>query len=150
MRYYEDVTIGEAYEHGSYTFDRDEIVSFAEQYDPQPFHIDEDYGQDSMFGSLIASGLHTLSVCNRLATDGVLENFAILGGRGVDELRFLEPVYPDDTLSVEVTVRKKHGIDRRHGRGDVDIQVTGFDENAIEKIRWTALTMIETRGANGN
>lgn len=145
MQYYEDVSCGEAYEYGSTTVSRDEIISFAEAYDPQPFHVDEEYAQQSMFGGIIASGLHTLSVCNRLATDGAFENLAILGGYGIDELRFYEPVVPGDRLSVRVEIQEKHGFDEHRGRGDVDIQITGFERDGTKKISWIALTMMASK-----
>lgn len=145
MQYYEDISGGDAYEYGSTTVSRDEIISFAETYDPQPFHVDEEYAQRSMFGGIIASGLHTLSVCNRLATDGAFENLAILGGYGIDSLRFCEPVAPGDTLSVRVEIQRKHGLDEQRGRGDVDIQITGCEMDGTEKISWVALTMMASK-----
>ena len=143
MRYYEEISAGETFECGSKTVSRDEIIRFAEQYDPQPFHVDEEHARQTMFGGLIASGLHTLSICNGLATDGAYENLAILGGYGIDELRFHEPVYPGDCLSVTVEVSQKHGIDRQLDRGDVDFRVSGFVEDGSEKISWTALAMMK-------
>jgi acyl dehydratase len=145
MRYYRDILEGETFEYGSRTMQRDEIIQFAEQYDPQPFHVDEEYAQQTMFGGLIASGLHTLSVCNGMATHGAYENLAILGGYGVDDLRFHEPVFPGETLSVTVEVLQKHGIDSHLNRGDVDFRVTGYNDDSSKKISWTALAMMEPR-----
>jgi acyl dehydratase len=147
MRYYEEISEGETFECGCETIYREGIIQFAEQYDPQPFHVDEEHAGETMFGGLIASGLHTLSVCNGLATRGAYENLAILGGYGIDELRFHEPVYPGDPLSVIVEVSKKHGIDTQFGRGDVDFRVTGFVEDGSEKISWTALAMMEPKAS---
>lgn len=148
MQYYEDITEGETYEFGSTTLGRNDIISFAETYDPQPFHVDEEHARQTMFGGLIASGLHTLSVCNRLATDGAFENLAVLGGYGIDKLRFYEPVVPGDTLSVRVEILDKYGFDEQRGRGDVDVQITGFEEDGTKKISWIALTMMASKEEN--
>ena len=106
-RYYEDVDVGETGSFGSHAVTADDIVSFAEQYDPQPMHLDPAAAAETMYGGLIASGWHTASVTMRLLVDGYLDELATLGGRGVDELRWVRPVRPDDTLSVETEVLEK-------------------------------------------
>ncbi|MCB1325883.1 MAG: MaoC family dehydratase [Spirochaetales bacterium] len=99
MLYYEDFQSGQEFRLGEYTVSREEILDFARQYDPQPFHIDEEQARDSMFGGLIASGWHTASICMRLYVDAVLNGAASLGSPGVDELRWKRPVRPGDRLS---------------------------------------------------
>lgn len=101
MRYFEDLRVGEVHEMGSMVVTRDEIIAFATQFDPQPFHIDEEAAKRSMFGGLIASGWHTASMCMRLVVDSFSGQVASLGSPGVDELRWLRPVRPGDTLSLK-------------------------------------------------
>ena len=96
--YLEDFQVGQVVELGSTTITRDEILDFATQYDPQPFHVDEAAAEQSIYGGLIASGWHTVSLFMRLLVDGLLCRAASMGSPGVDEVRWLKPVRPGDTL----------------------------------------------------
>lgn len=104
MRYFEDFQQGEVIETGSYTVPREEIIAFAQQFDPQPFHIDDEAARRSIFGGIIASGWHTASISHRLFVEGLLRTSASMGSPGLDELRWLLPVRPGDALSVRVEV----------------------------------------------
>ena len=126
-RYYEDLTVGDTYETGGYTVSKEEIVEFAEQFDPQPFHVDEAAAEESMFGELVASGLHTLCLSVRLfVTDFVQgeEGVANMGGLGMDDLRWHEPVRPGDTLRVRAEVVEKTPSESRSDRGYVEFHRT--------------------------
>jgi len=102
--YWEDFTAGRVIPLGSKTVTRDEVLAFAAAYDPQPFHLDDAAAEASLFKRLSASGWHTCAMTMRLMCDGYLNDSAGLGSPGVDELRWLKPVYPGDTLSAEMTV----------------------------------------------
>jgi acyl dehydratase len=104
MRYFDDFQPGEILELGSYKVPREEIIAFARQFDPQPFHIDEEAGRRSIFGTIVASGWHTASICHRLLVDNLLSQTVSLGSPGLDELRWLLPVRPDDVLSARAEV----------------------------------------------
>jgi acyl dehydratase len=104
MRYFEDFQPGEVSEAGPYVVSREEIIAFAKQFDPQPFHLSDEGGRESIFGGLIASGWHTASICHRLIVEGLLGKTASLGSPGLDELRWLKPVRPGDALSVRTEV----------------------------------------------
>jgi acyl dehydratase len=101
-RYWDDYEIGQKFELGSTTFTADEIVGFARQFDPQSFHIDEAAARQSMFGGLIASGWHVVSRLMRLFVDNYIDHRTTLGSPGVDEIRWLKPVRPGDTLTAWV------------------------------------------------
>ncbi|UPM42070.1 MaoC family dehydratase [Halocatena salina] len=109
--YYEDIEIGTTREFGSYTVEKEEIVSFAEQYDPQPFHVDESAAEESIFGELVASGWHTAAMTMRMLVDNSPDDSRAMGAVGVDELRWNEPVRPGDTLSVRTEVMDKEPWD---------------------------------------
>jgi acyl dehydratase len=98
MLYFEDLDSGQALEFGSTTITRDEIVEFALRFDPQPFHVDEQAAAAGPFGGLIASGWHTAAILMRMYVDAVLLNTASMGSSGIEELRWLVPVRPGDTL----------------------------------------------------
>ena len=83
---------------------REEIIAFAQQFDPQPFHIDDEAARRSIFGGIIASGWHTASISHRLFVEGLLRTSVSMGSPGLDELRWLLPVRPGDALSVRVEV----------------------------------------------
>ncbi|MCI0570421.1 MAG: MaoC family dehydratase [Myxococcaceae bacterium] len=104
MRYFEDFEVGQIGEAGPYVVSREEIVAFARQYDPQPFHLDEDAGAAMHFGGLVASGWHTAAIGHRLLVEGLLKGTASLGSPGLDELRWLKPVRPGDALMLRMEV----------------------------------------------
>jgi acyl dehydratase len=104
MRYFEDFQPGEVIQVGSYVMQREEIIAFARQFDPQPFHVDDEAARRSIFGGIIASGWHTASICHRLLVDGLLKVTASMGSPGLDELRWLLPVRPGDEISVRLEV----------------------------------------------
>lgn len=106
--FYEDVTVGETTEHGTYEVTREEVLRFAERYDPQWFHTDpERAAAESPYGGVIASGWHTAAMTMRLLVESVLSDAATVGAKGVDELRFSEPVRPGDELRIENEVLAK-------------------------------------------
>ena len=101
-RYWEEYQVGTKYPLGSTSFTEQEIVEFARQYDPQSFHVDAAAAKESMFGGLIASGWHVAAKLMRLFVDNYVDQRTALGSPGVDEVRWLKPVRPGDTLQVWV------------------------------------------------
>jgi acyl dehydratase len=150
MKQFESLDVGDVFEFGGWTVTRDEIVEFAEQYDPQPFHLNEAATEDSLFEGLVASGLQTLCVCNRLATEGAFGQIAIVAGRGIDELRFPRPVHPGDSLRVRVEITDKSLPDPQRDIGEVHIEVTGYNQNDEPVISWTSLTLVAREGTGGS
>ena len=96
--YWEDFKVGDTSELGEKIVDKDEAIAFARAYDPQPFHIDEAAAKESFFGGLIASGWHTCAMVMRMMVDSYLNDSASLGSPGVDNVRWLKPVRPGDTI----------------------------------------------------
>jgi len=104
MLYFEDFPPGDVRESPARTVTREEMLAFARAFDPQPFHTDEDAAGTTIYGGLIASGWHTVAICMRLMWDAFLADAASLGSPGVDEVRWLKPVRPGDTLRARFTV----------------------------------------------
>jgi acyl dehydratase len=102
--YFEDFHPGQVIDLGSRCLSEQEIVDFARQFDPQPFHLDHDAAAASHFGGLVASGWHTCSVMMRQIVDHLLLKSVSHGSPGVDEIRWLKPVRPGDTLSMSMRV----------------------------------------------
>ena len=99
MIWWEDFKVGERIEMGSHTFGTDEIIAFARQFDPQPFHTDPAAASESFFGGLIASGWHTCVVGMRLTVESHVSRAKSLGSPGLDNIRWLKPVRAGDTIS---------------------------------------------------
>ncbi|WP_254525853.1 MaoC family dehydratase [Natrinema caseinilyticum] len=147
--FFDDLSEGEMFESGSHTVTKAEIISFAEQFDPQPFHVDEEAAQDSMFGGLVASGLHTLSLATRLTIDGCLSEIANMGGSGMDELRWYTPVRPGDTLSVRVEVLEKTPSESRSDRGYVDLKRRVYNDDGEEVMSAISHNIVRRRESDG-
>ena len=97
-RYWDDYEVGQKFALGSTSFTGDEIVDFGRRYDPQSFHVDAEAARQSMFGGLIASGWHVTAKIMRLFVDNYVDQRTALGSPGIDEVRWLKPVRPGDTL----------------------------------------------------
>jgi len=121
MRYLEDLAPGESRRLGSHTITEEEIVEFARSFDPQPFHLDRDAAARTHFGGLVASGWHTASLAMRLFVDGMVADIATMGSPGVDELRWLAPVRPGDTVSLRVEIVSVTPSTSRPDRGAVRV-----------------------------
>ncbi len=115
--FWEDFTEGAEFSFGEATPTREEMIAFASAYDPQPFHLDDDAAAASLFGGLCASGWHTCAMTMRMMVDGYLKDSASLGSPGIDELRWLKPVFPGDTLRVRMRVLQSRPMASRPGVG---------------------------------
>lgn len=123
MHYLEDFARGKTYELGTHTVTAEEITGFAKRWDPQRFHLDAYEPVDGPFGGrLVASGWHTAAIFMRLYVEAVLADSSCIRSPGVDELRWLVPVRPGDTLSGRLTVEKVVASDRHPGRGTVHLR----------------------------
>jgi acyl dehydratase len=117
--YFEDFEVGRAIEVGKRTVSEEEIVEFAKQFDPQPFHVDREAAAKSIFGGIIASGWHTCSMIMRVMVDGFLNDTASMGSPGVDEIRWIKPVRGGDTLTCIFTALEKRESGSKPDRGVV-------------------------------
>ena len=117
--YFEDFAAGQTYDLGSHTVERAAIIDFATAFDPQPFHVDEDLAQQSIYGGLIASGWQTCAIYMRLLCDSLLLRVHSMGSPGVDELRWLGPVRPGDTLSALLRIDEVRVSNSKPDRGIV-------------------------------
>jgi acyl dehydratase len=128
--YWEDFPPGSVREFGGTVVERDAVLAFAAAFDPQPFHLDDAAAAASLFGRLSASGWHTCAMTMRMMCDAYLLEAASLGSPGVDQLRWLKPVYPGDTLSVRMTVRQARPMASRPEVGLVQSVWEVFNQHA--------------------
>ena len=117
MKYWEDFAVGERAELGRHTFTESEILAFGRQYDPQPFHTDPERASQSVFGGLIASGWQTCAIGMRLMCEGYINDTVSLGSPGIENVRWLKPVRPGDTLTYSRVVLESRASTTRKGVG---------------------------------
>jgi len=122
--YWEDFPVGTTREFGTVELTREAIVDFARQFDPQPFHLDEEAARGSIFGALCASGWHTASLAMRMMWDAYLRDTASLGSPGMEQLRWLAPVYVGDRLDGRLEVLEARPMASRPGAGLVRSRCT--------------------------
>jgi acyl dehydratase len=127
--YFEDFVIGRKFATGRRTVDAAKIKSFAAEYDPQPFHLDEAAAQGTFFRGLAASGWHTAAMTMRLLVEGELKPKGGIIGGAIDELRWTLPVRPGDELSVESEIIEAHPSQSRPGLGHVKVRSTTLNQN---------------------
>ena len=130
-RYFEAFTPGTVFEAGSFAISEAEIIAFAALYDPQRFHTDPEAARSSVYGGLIASGWHTVALTMRQMIDNVFGETTGLGSPGVDELRWLVPVRPGDTLSVRLTVLEARPSRSKPDRGLVRFKVEATNQDGV-------------------
>lgn len=118
--YLEDLVLNQEFELGTVDFTKASIIDFAEKYDPQPFHLDEKIAT-SMFGGLIASGMHTCSLASRIMVEKFLSKAAGMASPGLDEIRFLKPVFAGDTLKGKLTILESKVSKSRPDRGMIKV-----------------------------
>jgi acyl dehydratase len=145
VRYWEDIKQGEVVELGSHTMDKERMVAFAREFDPQPFHTDEKAAEASMWGGLIASGWLTGSTLMRLFCDGFLKDTASLGSPGIDELRWLKPVRPGDTLTARLTVTETTASRSKPDRGIVRSVMELFNQHGEVVMATTGVNFFRRR-----
>jgi acyl dehydratase len=116
---WEDFSVGQTIELGTRVVPREEMIEFAGRYDPQPFHVDEEAAKVSIYGGLIASGWLTCAIAMRLMCEGYLFQADCLGSPGVDNVRWLKPVRPGDTLRGQMTVLESRASSSKPDRGTI-------------------------------
>ncbi len=148
MQYFEDIAVGTKARFGSYQVTREEVMDFASRYDPQPFHLSDEAAARTHFGRLSASGWHTCAMVMSMIVDNLKNNQqAGLGSPGVDELRWLKPVYPGDTLRCETEVIEKRQSASRPEMGIFKSRMTVFNQDDIAVMSMVSNGLIATRPA---
>jgi acyl dehydratase len=158
MRFFEDIEVGQRRELGSFTFTANGIRKFAGQFDPQPFHLDEEAGRKSLFGGLAASGWHVGSVCMKLlVADGQRqareatargETIAVWGpSPGFRELRWVRPVLAGDTISFFSEVESLRGSEKRPEWGILQARNTGINQRGELVFSVLATAFVPRRNA---
>lgn len=146
-RYFEDLAVGKTHECGSIDVTKEEMLEFAERYDPQPIHTDEAAASESMYGDLIASGWLTCALTARCLVTGYMNKNATLGGRGMDDLRWHQPVYAGATLTVTAELVEKHEGDNP-AFGHTKAKVTTMNHHDNTVLTMVGLGIVEKRNSS--
>lgn len=148
MRYFEDIEVGDRSAFGRYEVTREEVVEFASKYDPQPFHLSDEAAAQTYFGRLSASGWHTAAMMMSMLVNNMsVVQQAGLGSPGIDELRWLKPVYPGDTLRCETEVVDKTPSRSRPDMGSFRSRTTVFNQDDEAVMTVLAIGLIRRRPA---
>ncbi|MDR2990485.1 MAG: MaoC family dehydratase [Burkholderiaceae bacterium] len=148
IRYYwEDLPVGSIRELGQVTVKREEVIAFARQFDPQPFHLDDAAAAQTHFGRLAASGWHTCAMVMRLLVDDFLRYSSSAGSPGLEGVRWLKPVYPGDTLTVRQRIVESRPLKSRPGVGLIRSHLEAFNQHGEQVLLIDSYGMFNRRDA---
>lgn len=148
MIYFEDMEVGATRVFGSYEVTREEVLEFARKYDPQPFHLSDEEAAKTHFGRIAASGWHTCAMTMAVIARAVVDdNQAGLGSPGVDELRWLKPVYPGDTLTVTGTIVDATPSRSKPEIGSIRTETIVTKQDDVPVMRFTSIVLMRRRPA---
>jgi len=146
MLYLDDIEVGAKRSFGRYEVTREEVLEFAAKYDPQPFHLSDEAAAGTHFGRIAASGWHTCAMTmSMFVAEMEAHPQASLGAAGIDELRWLKPVYPGDVLRCESEVLEVRPSRSRPGMGSIKNRMTTFNQHGEPVLRFVALGLMRTR-----
>jgi acyl dehydratase len=142
--YFEDLSVGQTFGTGTVTVEPEKLKAFAAEFDPQPFHLDEDAARASFFGGLVASGWHTAALTMKLLVRGELQVVGGLIGLGAEELRWPRPVHPGDVLRVQCEVLGVRPSKSQPDRGLVRVRNTTLNQDG-QPVMVQVVTLIVPR-----
>lgn len=145
MLHYEDYPIGLAVDLGSYHLTAEEIIDYAREFDPQPFHLSEEAGKASILGGLAASGWHSSALLIRLAVLGMANKSAAMASNAMDEGKWLKPVLAGETLHAKGTVLARRVSSKRPEMGILNMKWELFNSEGEKKVEITGVQFIRVR-----
>jgi acyl dehydratase len=149
MRAFEDFMVGEVMMFGPVEVTAEDIKSFAERFDPQPMHLDDDSEQNTVVGGMFASGLHTVCLHMRLMVEGVLRDSTSMGSPGMDSIRYLAPVRAGDSLTLRVEVVSLRQSKSRPEMGFVGFRCQMINAQCMPALELTGTVMFGRRSVAG-
>jgi acyl dehydratase len=150
MIYFDDLAVGQETLFGHYDVTREEVLEFARKYDPQPFHLSDEAAAKTHFGRIAASGWHTCAMTMAVIARHVVETEqAGLGSPGVDELRWLKPVYPGDRLTVTGKIAETRPSQSKPEIGSVRTETRVANQDGVDVMRFTSIVLMRRRPADG-
>ena len=151
MQYFEDIEVGRTASFGSYAVTREEVMDFAAKYDPQPFHLSDEAAAQTHVGRLSASGWHTCAMVMSMVVANLKENQqAGLGSPGIDELKWVKPMYPGDTLRCETEILEKRVSASRPEMGIFESRMRVFNQDDVMVMTFVSNGLVATRPTDAN
>jgi len=148
MQYFEDIQVGSRTRFGRYEVTREDVLAFAQKFDPQPFHLSDEEAAKTHFGRIAASGWHTCAMSMAMIVENLTANQqAGLGGIGIDSLRWWKPVYPGDVLNCEIEILEKTPSRSKPDRGSYVSRLTVFNQDGDKVMSYENTALIRTRPA---
>jgi acyl dehydratase len=148
VRYLEDFAVGQVFNTGRLRIDKEQIFAFARQFDPQPFHVDEEAGRQSPFQGLAASGWHTAALTMRLMVDGELKPAGGILGVGFDDLSWPRAVRPGDELRARSEILEVRPSKSKPDRGMIRVRTTTLNQNDEPVMVFTGNLLVPKRAAS--
>lgn len=150
LLHFEDLIVGQTVPFGRKRVTKEEIVAFASAYDPQPIHLDEEVAKRSIVGGLCASGFHSCAILMRMLADDVLNKATSLGSPGMDEVKWLKPVRPDDVLTARYTCTSKRVLGSRPNVGLAPVTFEMVNEAGDVVMIWRSNQLLRVRHPEAN
>lgn len=148
VKFLDDMNVGDRAAFGSYAVTREDVIDFASKYDPQPFHLDDAAAAATYFGRLSASGWHTCAMTMRMMVENLtVGGQASLGSPGIDQIRWLKPVYPGDTLRVETVITEIRPSRSKPDIGTVHNDITVFNQSGEPVMTMKSIGLLKRRPA---
>ena len=152
MRYWDDMSVGDRAGFGRYEVRRDDVLDFAQKFDPQPFHLTDEDAAKTHFGRLAASGWHTAAMTMAMIVENMNAAGAqatSLGAAGIDELRWLKPVYPGDVLRCETEVLETRASNSKPDIGSVRTRMIVFNQDEVAVMSFISIALMRRRPLEG-
>jgi acyl dehydratase len=143
--FWEDMAVGQVRDLGTISPSREDIIAFASQFDPQPFHLDDAAGAASVFGGMCASGWHTCSMAMRLMVTNFLKDTSSMGSPGLESIQWKKPVFPGDSLRLQTTVLETKPMGRRPDVGMTRNLWEMFNQHGDQVLRMEGWGMFKRR-----
>ena len=144
-RYFDDFHVGDRFQSVPCTIKESQIIAFAREFDPQPFHLDPEEAKQTLFGGLVASGWHTAAITMRLIVESDLDIAGGIVGLGVDELRFPKPVRPGDTLQVASEILELRLSRSRPDRGLIVVSSVTTNQDGVAVLTMKSTLLVNRR-----
>ncbi|MCJ7422048.1 MaoC family dehydratase [Sphingomicrobium astaxanthinifaciens] len=146
MLFWDDLKVGETCDLGTAQVTREEVIAFAERYDPQPFHLDDNAAAMTHFGKISASGWHTCAMVMRVIVDSFTERQLVsVGSPGVDNLRWLKPVFPGDTLAVTSETLELTPSRSKPGLGSARSRIEAVNQDGVKVLSMETILLVLKR-----
>ncbi|PON17666.1 hypothetical protein C2W62_11950 [Candidatus Entotheonella serta] len=146
MKYYEDFDVGDAFEsHRTYRVTAEELKSYARQWDPHPYHVDESYAKKTLVGQLFAPSMLTLAISTRLSHDTGYYEMSTVAGLGIDDVRMHKPVLVEEQLKVKITIISKRTSKSKPGLGIVTTKHDVINQNNDVVLSYTLSALVNQK-----